>query len=129
MYSRCYTTICCSVAKLFLTLCDFMDYSVPGSSVIHYLLEFVQIHLHCVSDVIQPSQPLLPPSSLAFIFSQHKDLFQSINSSHQVAEVLLPSISRLFHLSKLKPNWTYQPIIPNLLPPIAGSHHSTFLCL
>ena len=34
------------------TLCDPMDCSMPGSSVLHYLLEFTQIHVHCVDDVI-----------------------------------------------------------------------------
>ena len=39
---------CCSVAKLCPTLCDPMgrDCSTPGSPVLHYLLEFVQIHIH-----------------------------------------------------------------------------------
>ena len=32
----------CSVAKSCLTLCDPMDYSVPGFSILHYLLEFAQ---------------------------------------------------------------------------------------
>ena len=32
----------CSVADLCLTLWDPMDYSIPGSSVLHYLLEFTQ---------------------------------------------------------------------------------------
>ena len=36
---------CCSVAKLCLTLCDPMDCSMPGSSILHYLLELVQIHV------------------------------------------------------------------------------------
>ena len=36
----------CSVTKLCLTLCDPMDCSMPGSSVLHYLLKFVQIHVH-----------------------------------------------------------------------------------
>ena len=31
-------------------LCDLMDCSTPGSSVLHYLLEFVQIHVHRVGD-------------------------------------------------------------------------------
>ena len=31
---------------------DPMDYSMPGSSVLHYLPEFAQIHVHWVSDVI-----------------------------------------------------------------------------
>ena len=32
--------------SLCLTLCDPMDYSTTGSSVLHYLLEFSQIHVH-----------------------------------------------------------------------------------
>ena len=36
----------CSVTKLCRTLCDPMDYSPSGSSVLHYLLEFAQIHGH-----------------------------------------------------------------------------------
>ena len=39
---------CCSVAKSCLTLCDPMDCSMPGSSVLHYLLVFAQVHVHCV---------------------------------------------------------------------------------
>ena len=34
---------CCSFAKSWLTLCNPMDCSTPGSSVLHYLLEFTQI--------------------------------------------------------------------------------------
>ena len=37
-----------------------MDCSSPGSSVLHYLLEFVQIYVHWVSDAILPSHLLLP---------------------------------------------------------------------
>ena len=37
---------CCSVTKLYPTLCDPMDCSTPGSSVLRYLLEFAQIHVH-----------------------------------------------------------------------------------
>ena len=39
-----------------------MDCSIPGSSVLHYLPEFAQIHVHLVTDAIQPSHPLSPPS-------------------------------------------------------------------
>ena len=35
-----------SFSRLCLTLCDPMDCSTPGSSVLHYLLEFVQTHVH-----------------------------------------------------------------------------------
>ena len=36
----------CSVAKLCLTLYDPMDCSTPDFSVLHYLPEFAQIHVH-----------------------------------------------------------------------------------
>ena len=45
-----------------------MDCSMPGSSVLHYLLKFAQIHLHWVGDAIWPSHPLLPLSHFASIF-------------------------------------------------------------
>ena len=37
---------CCSVTKSCPTLCDLMDCSMPGFSVLHYLPEFAQIHVH-----------------------------------------------------------------------------------
>ena len=51
---------CCWVAKLYLTLCDPMDCSTPGSSVLNCLPEFAQIHVCCVGDAIWPSHPLPP---------------------------------------------------------------------
>ena len=39
-------------------------------------------------DTIQPSHPLLSPSSLTFNLSQHQGLFQWVSSPHQVAKVL-----------------------------------------
>ena len=47
-----------------------------------------QIHVHRISDAIQPSHPLLPSSPPAFSLSQQWDLFQRVGSSHQVAKVL-----------------------------------------
>ena len=49
---------------------------------------FSQTHVHWVSDAIQPSHPLSPPSPLVLNFSQLQILFQWVSSSHQVAEVL-----------------------------------------
>ena len=49
---------CCSVAKLCLILCDLTDCSTPGFPVLHYPLEFDQIHVHWVGDAIQPSDLL-----------------------------------------------------------------------
>ena len=79
---------CCSVAKSCLTLCDPMDCSTPSFPVPHHVLEFAQIHVHCISDAIQPSHPLLPSSPSAFNHSQQPDLFQWVNCSKQVAKVL-----------------------------------------
>ena len=51
-----------------------MDCSIPGFPVLHYLPELAQTHVHWVSDAIQPSHPLSPPSPLAFSLSQHQSL-------------------------------------------------------
>ena len=54
-----------SVTKLCLTLCDPMDYSTPGSSVLHYLLEFAKftsIELVMLSNHLTLCHPLLLPS-------------------------------------------------------------------
>ena len=77
-----------SVAQSCLTLCDPKNYSTPGLPVHHHLPEFTQTHIHRVSDAIQPSHPLPSPSPPAPNPSQHQSLFQWVNSSHEVAEVL-----------------------------------------
>ena len=79
---------CYSVYQLYLTLCDPMDYSMPGFPVLHHLLEPAQIHVHQINDAIQPFCPLSSPSPPAFNLSQHQGLFQWVGSSHQVAKVL-----------------------------------------
>ena len=78
----------CSIAKLCLTLCSSVKCSTSGFPVFHYLPEFAQTHVHWVSDTIQPSHSLSPPSPLALNLSQHHSLFQWVSSSHQVAKVL-----------------------------------------
>ena len=52
---------CCSLAKLCPTLCKPMNCSRPGFSVLQRLPEFVQTHVHWVSDAI--SSPVTPFSS------------------------------------------------------------------
>ena len=49
-----------SVAQSCPTLCNLMNRSTPGLPVHHQLPESTQTHVHCVSDAIQPSHPLLP---------------------------------------------------------------------
>ena len=59
-----------------------MDCSMPGFPVLlHQRLGLAQTHVHRVSDAIQPSNPLLPPSPPAFNLSQHQGLFQWVDSS------------------------------------------------
>ena len=41
-----------SVSKSCSTICDPMDCSTPGSSVLFYLMEFAQIHVYQVSDAV-----------------------------------------------------------------------------
>ena len=76
-----------SVAQSVQTLCD-MNRSVPGLPVHHQLPESTQTHVHWLGDAIQPSHPLLSPSTPAFNLSQIQGLFQWVSSSHEVAKVL-----------------------------------------
>ena len=50
-----------SVAQSCPTLCDPMNRSTPGLPVHHQLPEFMQTHVHQLSDAIQPSHPLSSP--------------------------------------------------------------------
>ena len=76
------------IIKSYMTLCDPLDCSTPDSPALHYLPEFAQIHVHWVDDVAWPSHSLPFPSPYAIDLSQHQDLFQRVDSSHQMAKVL-----------------------------------------
>ena len=39
-----------------------MDCSTPGLPVPDHLLKFAEVHVHCISDAIQPFHPLIPSS-------------------------------------------------------------------
>ena len=78
-----------SVAQSCPTLCDPMNRSMPGLPVHHHLPEFTQTHVHQARDAIQPSHPRSSPSPPAPNPSQHQSLFQWVNSSHEVAKVLV----------------------------------------
>ena len=77
-----------SVAQSCPTLCDSMDRSTPVLPVYHQLLESIQIHVHWVSDAIQPFHPLSCPSLPTLNLFQHQGLFKWVSSLHQVAKVL-----------------------------------------
>ena len=88
VYVTCQCTCCYSVVQLCLTLRGPMNCSTPCFPVLHYLPEFAQIHVHRVSNAIQPSHPLMPPSPPALNLSRHQGLFQWVVFSHEVAEEL-----------------------------------------
>ena len=76
-----FTNVFSSVAQSCPILCDPMVCSTPGFPVHHQLPELTQIHVHQVSDAIQPSHPLSSPSLPAFNLSLE---FSSIHFSHSV---------------------------------------------
>ena len=76
-----------SVAQSCPILCDPMNCTTLGLPVHHQLLEFIQTHVHRVSDAIQSSHPLLSPSPPAPNPFQHQSLFQWFSSLHEVAKV------------------------------------------
>ena len=49
--------------------------SMPGLPALRYLPELAQTYVHLVSDAIQPTHPLSPPSPHALSLDQHQGLF------------------------------------------------------
>ena len=82
---------CCSVAQLCLTLCNPMDFSMPGFPVLYHLPELAQTPVHWVGDAIQPSHPLSSPSS-AFNLCQNLSLqsFPRVFSNESVLRIRWP---------------------------------------
>ena len=83
---------CCSVTKSCPTLCNSTDCGMLAFPVPHHLLEFAQVHVHCISDAIQPSHPLLPSSPSAFHLSTvysptrwHHRCFQVLANTNKTA--------------------------------------------
>ena len=69
----------CSVARLCLTFCNPMECSMPGSSVLHYLPKFAQIHVHWIGDanylILRGPLLLLPSVFLSIgVFSNESAL-------------------------------------------------------
>ena len=75
-----------SVAQPCSTLCDLMDCSTPGLAVHHQLPEFMQTHVHWVSDTIQPFSCSVAPFSSCLQSFQASGSFQMsqlFNSGNQ----------------------------------------------
>ena len=70
-----------------------MDCGTPGFPIPYNLLGFAQVPVHCISDIIQPSQPLSSPSPSAFNLSQHHYLFQLFTVGGQsIGDSASPSV-------------------------------------
>ena len=76
MYDKTISVQFSSVTQSCPILCDPMNRSKPALPVHHQLPKSTQTHVHRVSDAIQPSHPLLCPSSPALNLSQHQGLFK-----------------------------------------------------
>ena len=86
---------CCrySLTKWCPTLCDPMDCSMPGSSVLHYLLEFAQLHVRRVDDAIYLIL-YFPFLFLPSVFPTSGDILLPVSSQH----IHLYSLVRAFNL-------------------------------
>ena len=97
-----FTIECCSVSQLCPTLCNPMDCSTPGLPVPHYLLEFVQVHVHCMGDAISshfqtffsfcplsfPASGTFPMSHLCASYCANTGFSFSISPSSEYSELI-----------------------------------------
>ena len=93
------------------------------------LPEFAQVHVHWVSDAIQPSHPLSSPSLPTFNLFWHQGLFQGVSSSHQVAEVLElqlqhQSFQWLFRVVSFRIDWFDLLSVQGTLKSLLRHHNS-----
>ena len=72
---------CCSVAQSCLTLCDPMDWSMPGFLVLYHLPELAQTHVHGVSDLTNHLVPCCPLLFLPSIFPSNR-VFSNESALH-----------------------------------------------
>ena len=88
---------CCSVAQSCPTLCNPMDCHMPGLPVPRHLLEFAQVHVHCIGGAIQPFILCHPLLLLPLIFSSIRNFSNeekfigtggTATCSHQVTRIL-----------------------------------------
>ena len=90
----------CLVTKSYLTLCDPMNCSTPGSSVLHYPPGFAQIHVRWIGDAIYPSTTADSPRFTALTFQVP---MQYCSLQHQTFTLTTRHI----------PNWASFPLWPS----------------
>ena len=102
-----------------------MNCSTPGFLVLHYLLEFAQVHVHWVGDAILPSHPLLSLSAFAFnLFQQNIHM-----NSGLLSKLLCWFLCLLFEFTQLYFLMLYYLVHPLLFFGCSGSLllHEAFL--
>ena len=109
-YCNCSPFQFSSVAQLCPPLCNSIDCSTPGFPIHRQLLALSQIHVHQVSDAIQPPHPPSSPSPSALSLSQNQGLFQWDSSSHHVPEYgsfsfSISSSNEYSGLTSLRTDW------------------------
>ena len=92
---------CCSVTQWHLTLCDPMDWSMPGLPVLHHLPKLAQTHVHRVGNAIQPSRPVSSPSPPAFNLCTDLQFNILVISSNSKQKYNLDSLKNCFKYSIL----------------------------
>ena len=75
---------CCTQSPSHVQLCDPINCSTPGFTVLYHLLKFAQVHVHCIDDATEPSHPLMTSSPSTLNLSQLQGLFQWVICSHQM---------------------------------------------
>ena len=101
---------CCSVSQSRPTPWDPMDYSTPGFPIPHHLLEFAQVHIHCIGDDVQASHPLTPLHLLPSIFPSIGDFSNEFSihvwwSKHWNFTFSISPCSQYSGLISLKMDW------------------------
>ena len=66
--------------------------SAPGFPVLHYLPEFAQTHVQCISDPMQPSNPLSPSSPPSLNLSQHQGHWLFTSSGQSIGALASTSV-------------------------------------
>ena len=91
----CGIDCCCSVTKLYLTLCHPMDCSTQGCPVLHHLPEFAQTHVRWINDAILLMPSIFPnikvfsnESALHIRWPNYWSFSFSISSSKKYSGVL-----------------------------------------
>ena len=100
----------CSVSQSCPPPWDPMDYSTPGFPIPHHLLEFAQVHIHCIGDDVQAPHPLTPLHLLPSIFPSIGDFSNELSihvwwSKHWSFTFSISPCSQYSGLISLKMGW------------------------